>query len=601
MCLFNKKKIIVTLPLLLSFQAFNTQADQPTVKFPPITPPDALSNEKPKLPDTQLRPPQKKPKFSLPPINTTPDKNQRLSSAFKIFVKKIQLIGNTAFTEKELQEITAHFENRTITNEELQALRHQLTRYYIDHGYINSGVTLPDQDINNGIIQLQVIEGELTHLNITGNDWLKSSYIDNRMTQSFTPPLNINNIQDRLLLLQQDPLIDHVNAELRPGLKPGESNMNLHITEAKPYQAGIVAANNISPSIGGISGNFWLTHRNLTGYGDALFFSYSVAEGLDDFSGSYSIPFTAKDTRLKLYYQNSESDVIESPIEEDVNIHSRSETYGISLSQPFFRTPEQALTLSLAFEHRRSKTFINTNPFPFAAGVPVQGEDKGESKLSVLRFSQDWLHRSQTQVIASRSTFNLGFDVLGATNNKGDTPDGQFFSWLGQFQWVRRIPLLDSQLIFRTDAQLASESLLPLEKFSVGGMHSVRGYRENQLVRDNGAVTSLEWRIPIFRLPIPGISKTINDGSLQIATFADFGWSDNQNTTDMDPEDQETLNVATPGPKTIGSWGLGLRWDPSPVIHSEFYWGVPFRSIKEGTKHDIQDYGIHFQVNIQSF
>jgi hemolysin activation/secretion protein len=583
----NKKTIIIPLTLLLSFQAFKTQADQPTVKFPSFTPPDALRNEKPKLPDTQLRPPQKKPKFSLPPINTAPDKNQRLSSTFKIFVKKIQLIGNTAFTEKELQEITSHYENRTITNEELQTLRHQLTRYYIDHGYINSGVTLPDQDINNGIIQLQVIEGELSNLNITGNGWLKSSYIDNRMRQSFTPPLNIKNIQDRLLLLQQDPLIDRVNAELRPGLKPGESNMNLHVTEAKPYQAGIVAANNISPSIGGISGNFWLTHRNLTGYGDALFFSYSVAEGLDDFSGSYSIPFTAEDTRLKLYYQNSESDVIENPI-ENANIHSRSETYGISLSQPFLRTPEQALTLSLAFEHRRSKTFFNNSPFSFAEGVPEQGDDKGESKISVLRFSQDWLHRSQAQVIAARSTFNLGFDVLGATNNSGDKPDGQFFSWLGQFQWVRLLPLFDSQLLFRADAQLANESLLPLEKFSVGGMHSVRGYRENQLVRDNGAVTSLEWRVPIFRLPIPGLSKTINDGSLQIATFADFGWSENQ-------------DLPTLGPRTIGSWGLGLRWDPSPIIHTEFYWGVPFRSIKEGTKHDIQDYGIHFQVNIQSF
>ena len=181
---------------------------------------------------------------------------------------------------------------------------------------------------------------------------------------------------------------------------------------------------------------------------------------------------------------------------------------------------------------------------------------------------------------------------MGATNSSyladnDITPDGKFFSWLGQFQWVRRLPIFNSQLLFRADAQLANESLLPLEKFSVGGMHSVRGYRENQLVRDNGAVTSLEWRIPIFRLPIPGISKTIEDGSLMIATFVDFGWSENE-------------DFASPSPRTIGSWGLGLRWDPSPIMQTEFYWGVPFRSIKEGTEHDIQDYGIHFKVNVQS-
>jgi hemolysin activation/secretion protein len=588
------KTIIISLTVLSSLQAFESQAQQPPVNIRPpktplyeVVPPDALNLKKPKLPDTQIRTLPKKPKFRLPPVDTTQDDDPRLSTVFKVFVKQIQITGNTVFTEQELQQITHSYENRVITNEELQTLRHQLTRYYIDHGYINSGITLPDQEIKNGLIQLQVIEGELSDLNIVGNDWLKSSYINDRMVQSFDPPLNIKEIQNRLLLLQQDPLIDHVNAELRPGLKPGESRMNLHVTEARPYQMGVVAANNISPSIGGISGNIWLTHRNLTGFGDALFFSYSGAEGLDDFNGSYSIPLTAYDTRLNLYYQNSESDVIETSIER-ANIHSRSETYGVSLSHPIYKTPEQTLSLTLAFEHRRSKTFINNVPFSFAPGVPEQGDEEGESRISVLRFSQDWLHRSQTQVIAARSTFNLGFDVLGATNNTGDTPDGQFFSWLGQFQWVRRISLLDSQLIFRTDAQLANESLLPLEKFSVGGMHSVRGYRENQLVRDNGAVTSLEWRIPVFRLPIPGISKTINDGSLQIATFADFGWSENQ-------------DLETPNPKTIGSWGLGLRWDPSPMIHSEFYWGLPFRNIKEGTGDDIQDYGIHFKVNIQSF
>lgn len=574
-----------SLIIILSILSFTNHAEQPAPSF---VPPDALGIEKPKLPDTQLRPLPKKPKFTLPPINKNPDKNSQLSTSFQIFVKQIRLTGNTVFTQRELQQITHRYENKTISNEELQALRHKLTRYYIDHGYINSGVILPDQDISNGVINFQVIEGELSNLSISGNDWLNSSYIDDRMAQSFEPPLKIEDIQERLLLLQQDPLIDHVNAELRPGLKPGESQMNLHVTEAKPYQAGITVANNRSPSIGGISGNLWLTHRNLTGYGDALFFSYSLAEGLDDFSGSYSIPLTAYDTRLNLSYQNSESDIVEDSLDK-ANIHSRSESYGISLSQPIYRTSEQSLSLTLAFEHRRSKTFFDGTPKPFAEGVPELGEkDAGESKISVLRFSQDWLHRSLTQVIAMRSTFNLGFDVLGATNNSGDKPDGQFFSWLGQFQWVNRLPLLDSQILFRADAQFANESLLPLEKFSVGGMHSVRGYRENQFVRDNGAVTSLEWRIPLFRLPIPGLSKTLNDGSLQIATFVDFGWSENQDLPTIDP-------------KTIGSWGLGLRWDPSPIIHSEFYWGIPFRSIKEGTEHDIQDYGIHFQVNIQSF
>ncbi len=557
-----------------------------SVTLPSFTAPDALNNQKPRLPDTQPRTLSSPPKFQLPSLEPTPQTNLSLSKKINVFVKEVRLTGNTAFPDEILRKITKHYENRIVSNEELQTLRHQLTRYYIDHGYINSGVILPDQEIKDGLIYLRVIEGEMSDVKISGNNWLRSSYVNDRIAQSFETPLNIKDVQERLLLLQQDPLIERINAELRPGLIPGQSRMNIHITEARPYEIGIASANNRSPSIGGISGQVWLRHRNLTGFGDALYFSYSGTEGLDDFFGSYSIPLTSYDTRLNLYYQNSEALVVEDPI-EDASIRSTTETFGISLSQPIYRTPRQTFTLSLAFEHRRSKTFFNNEPFAFALGVPEIGDEKGESKISVLRFTQEWLDRSQNQVIAARSTFNWGINTLGATIND-NAPDGQFFAWLGQFQWVRRLPWLDSQVIFRTDAQFANESLLPLEKFSIGGMHSVRGYRENQLVRDNGAVGSLELRVPVFRLPLPVLSQSIVDGQVQFAVFVDYGWSENQ-------------DLATPDLKTIGSWGLGVLWDPSPKIHTALYWGVPFENIREGLEHDLQDSGIHFSFNAQLF
>ncbi len=560
----------------------------PPVNVPSLIAPDALSTQKPKLPHTKPGSLPSPPKFQLPSLPTSPKQEQPLSKKMTIFVQEIRLTGHTVFSDQELKEITRHYENRSVSNEELQALRHQLTRYYIDHGYINSGVMLPDQEIKDGLIYLHVIEGKMTEMKINGNDWLRSSYIDDRISQSFATPLNIKDVQERLQLLQQDPLIERINAELRPGQKPGQSRINVQVTEARPYELGISTANNRSPSIGGISGQVWLRHRNLTGFGDALYFSYSATEGLDDFFGSYSVPLTSYDTRLNLYYQNSEAFVVENPI-EDAFIRSTTETFGISLSQPLYKTPGQTLTLSLAFEHRRSRTFFNNEPFAFALGVPETGDDKGESKISVLRFTQEWLDRSQTQVIAARSTFNFGMNVLDATHSNIDTvPDGQFFVWLGQFQWVRRLPWLDSQIIFRTDAQFANESLLPLEKMSIGGMHSVRGYRENQLVRDHGAVTSLELRMPVFRLPIPVLSQSIIDGQVQLAMFADYGWSENQ-------------DLPTPDLKTIGSWGLGVLWDPSPKIHTALYWGVPFTNIREGLEHDLQDSGIHFSFNAQLF
>ncbi len=548
--------------------------------------PEVLGREPLKLPEQSPGPPPKSPEMILPPLETTPETDHSLSSALNVKVHKIELIGNQVFSDQELSTITQQYENRIITTEALQELRHQLARYYIERGYINSGAVLLDQKIEDGIVRINIIEGQLVDIVVGSNDWLRTGYIKKRVERGKGPPLNISHLQQRLMLLQQDPLIEQINAELRPGLKPGESLLNVRIKEARPYQMGLQVANDRSPSIGGYSGKVWLTHRNLTGFGDALYFGYGRTEGLNDFNGSYSIPLNAYDTRLRLYYQNSNSDVVENPF-EDVDIRSRSETIGASLSQPIIQTPDKTLNMALSFEYRRSKTFLGDEPFSFSPGVPEQGEDKGESTVSVVRFSQDWLDRSLEQVLAVRSIFSVGIDAFDSTINKTGA-DGQFFAWLGQFQWIRRLPVLNSQLIFRHDMQFASRPLLPLEKFSVGGQHSVRGYRENQLVRDHGLASSLEWRVPVFRLPIPGLSQSMDDGVVQLAVFADFGWSKN-------------IESPSPRPRTISSAGLGLRWDPSRKIHTELYWGRAFRNIDQNSENDLQDSGIHFLVSTQLF
>ena len=130
----NKNKIIVILlTFLLCLQTFKSQAEPP-----PFTPPDALSIEKPKLPDTRLRPPPKKPKFSLPPVDTTKNKDSRLSTAFRLFVKQIQLTGNTVFTGQELQHITNHYVNRTITTK-----NYKLYATSLPATILNTAISIP--------------------------------------------------------------------------------------------------------------------------------------------------------------------------------------------------------------------------------------------------------------------------------------------------------------------------------------------------------------------------------------------------------------------------------------------------------------------------
>ena len=514
----------------------------------------------------------------LPPVKLWDEKEPFLSIAPTVFVRKVRIVGSTVFSDDELAAITAPYENRVVTSNELQELRLQLTRYYISHGYINSGAVIPDQRITDGLITIHIIEGRLTSLEISGNTKVKTSYISRRLLPpGSAAPLNIDELQRRLQLLDRNPLFKRVNGELGPGLIPGEAILRLKVQEEKPYRFDLGFANNRSPGTGELQLEAHVLHRNLSGRGDSLGLHYGLSEGTDDYSVFYTIPLTPRDLSLMIRYSRNTSTVVEEPFNL-IDIESESDTLEVAFRYPVVKTLNREVALSVSGEHRRSETTLLGYPYPDATN--------GKSTVSVLRFTFDWLNRSQKQVWAARSVVSTGLDIFGATESPS-TPDSNFLAWLGQIQWARRIEIIpESQLIFRTDVQLASDNLLPLEKFAVGGANSVRGYRENQLVRDNGLVSSLEYRIPLFRLPLPGISKTSEDGTLQLAFFSDWGRSWNS-------------KIKTPDPENIASMGLGLRWLTSPRMFLSVYYGKTSKDIVNPDDSSLQDHGIHFKFNWQ--
>ena len=524
------------------------------------------------------------PALVLPPIPVpSGEQRDRLSSGTRVFVREFRIVGSTVFTPEELAQVTAPYTNRELRAEELIEARDAVTKYYIAHGYISSGAVLRDQRVTDGVIEIAVVEGALAEISIEGTDRFRPDYLRKRLELATRGPVNIKDLEQRLQLLQQDPRIRRVHAQLGPGEVRGESLLSLRVEEENPYQLSFYSANDESPAIGSAHGQIRVEHQNLTGNGDTLAGSFGMTEGLEEWDLSYWLPLNAHDTTLGLFYRHSESEVVESPFDE-LDIESESTTYGIGLRHPIYRSPRTELWAGLTGELRRSKTSLLDEGFSF----PGSGADEdGDVRLSVLRLVQEWTSRSQNSVIAARSSFSFGLDILDASDfsppSASDLPDadGTFFAWLGQFQWAYRLPkgYRATQLIFRTDVQLSPDPLPSLEKFAVGGIRTVRGYRENQLVRDNGLVSSIEFRIPIYRDPL-------GHDLLELAPFADFGHSWNE---------ENTLS-----PKTIASLGLGLRWQLSERVFVAAYWGGRLRKVKR-VGNDIQNNGWHLEAIVTTF
>jgi hemolysin activation/secretion protein len=233
------------------------------------------------------------------------------------------------------------------------------------------------------------------------------------------------------------------------------------------------------------------------------------------------------------------------------------------------------VAVGVAFDRRQNHSELLGQGFNVSPGAV-----NGWMTVSVLGISQEYIQRGQNDVLALRSTFNIGLDVLGSTDDgvSGD-PDGTFFAWVGQAQYIRRLFNTQNQVILRCTGQWTDDSLLALEQISVGGYSTVRGYLENQLVRDKGVAGTIEFRVPVL------YNKSGNPMA-QLAPFFDAGGAWNVGgSTD---------------PKTIYSAGIGLLLNPCKYFSGQIYWGYRFRDI-DMPENNLQDQGITFQVNVNVF
>jgi hemolysin activation/secretion protein len=496
-----------------------------------------------------------------------------------IFIREIRVTGSSIFSQEELERTTASYVNRTVTAEELEELRRELTLIYVNKGYISSGAIIPDQTIIQDSIRIHIVEGSLSEVDVEGCRKFDPQYFEKRLRIATAPPVNINSLQRRLQLFQQDPRIRQINSELKPGNRPGEAMLTVSVKEENPLRFRVAFNNYRPPSIGSEQGLFIMDHQNFLGIGDIFHFAFGLSEDFEsEIDLNYTLPINAYDTTASIRFRKADFAVIEEAF-EPLDITSKSKILEFTLRHPIYRSPRQEFALAITGGYLQNESFLLNIPFDFGPGT-----EDGKAVTTVLRFSQEWTFRTRNQVVAARSRFNVGVDALDATTIENSTiPDSKFVSWRGQFQWARHFDFLDSQVVFRTDLQLANESLPSLERIAVGGRYSVRGYRENLFLRDEGLIASLESHIPLIR------DKNWAD-VLQLVPFMDYGWAENK-------------DLPTADPRYITSIGVGLQWEATLLSpyklnpRFEIFWGIPLRDV-ETSEWNLQDVGIHFQFSL---
>ena len=541
---------------------------------------DAPPNPVPPLPP---QPPPSEPE-TLPPLEEilpeleqpVPDDSDTIRDFDKtVFVKKFEIVGSTVFTPEELAQVLKPYTLRRLDFNELLTAQQAIDRLYFENGYITSGTFLPPQKLEDGIVTIEVVEGTVEEIDLKGLNRLNPGYVRSRLEDATNAPLNRDKLLNALQLLQIDPLIENLAAELTAGTRPGSSILELNLQEADPFDLTLSYDNYRAPSVGTDRRSVRLTHRNLIGLGDRFSVGYLNTDGSNSVNDlNYSLPFNSYNGTFNFRFGYTDSEIISPPFDE-FNIESENTNYQFTYRQPVLQKPTEDVALGLTFSRNNSAITLDGEPEQLSRGADADGE----TNISALRFFQEYTKRDTNQVLALFSQFSLGIDVFDATVNEGDRPDSKFLAWRGQAQYLR---LLDPSftLLLRSDFQVAERGLVPTEQFSLGGGLGVRGYRQDALLGDNGWFNSAEIRATILRIP-----KW--QASLQLTPFIDFGTVWNSDDLELDTN-------------TLVSTGIGLRLQISDYFASRLDWGIPLVDLDtEGDS--LQEEGIYFSLELQPF
>lgn len=491
---------------------------------------------------------------------------------------RVMISGNTAIPSAALDAIAADYTGRAITDEDLQTLRKRIDDAYASAGFRTSHAVIPNQDIGTGTLRIEIIEAGIERVEVLGARRVSADYLRTRIAAGLGVPLNVDRLNDNLRLLMLEQVVENLRAEFKPGTKAGHYVLAVTVEEGANYSAGLRVANDRSPTAGGVRGGVEAGVRNLFGRGDEYNLGIGTAAGLNDFDVRFRTPLNSHGSELVGRYANYRSELVEEQFAV-LNAETRAHAAELGLTQALWRSSARQVGASLRFTSRQSESFLDGVPTSFSPGA-----EHGRLDVKAARFGLQWLERRRGDVLSLRYTWSLGLRGLGGTEHFDRQPDTRFHSSLLQAQWLHTFGPRAGSVSLRGDWQDAGEPLLSMEKFSIGGLGSVRGYRRSRVVKDNGWAASIEYRLPLIKLAVPGIAKRDSDGQLSLVTFIDAGRAWNEHD-------------AADVPHTLLAAGPGLRWDASRDVRAELYFGAARRHVRSAENGDIQDEGIHFSLS----
>ncbi len=449
-----------------------------------------------------------------------------------VLIKTIQLKGNTLLPEAELMELTTHLMGKERTLDDLTQAATAIQQAYREAGYGGVVAFIPEQKLENGDVIIQIVEGKIDRINLSGNERYDDNNIRNSLPslkQGETPI--VRNIDRNIQMANENPA-KKLRVSLVAGSKSGAVDADVKVSEERPLRLlfGVDSAG--TPGTGNFRTNMGIQHANLWNRDHIGTFQFQTSPTdpgrAQIYSAGYRIPFYNQHAALDAFYAHSNVDsVTASAPTGPFGFTGRGDVAGFRAHRFLTRWGEYDHRMTFGWDWRH---FNNNCSSQGASGFGVCREIATDVTIAPL--SLGYTGQKEGQRFSWGINTNFSGNVGGSDESTFNTvrlgADKHYVVW--RFFGFSNVNLpAGFGLATRVSAQYSPHALVPGEQFGIGGggsamggMISVRGYREREIVGDYGVSFNVEGLGPDF-------AKLVESESLSLRPigFFDFGWAGN--------------------------------------------------------------------------
>jgi hemolysin activation/secretion protein len=481
-------------------------------------------------------------------------------SAPRFDVMEYQVENNTVLDSVRIEKTVYPFLGPGKGIDDVEKARAALENLYHEEGYASVLVDIPEQDVDGGVVILRVVESKVDRLKVSGSRYFSLGRIKEKVPAlAEGQVLNVPKAQEQLAKLSEESGDRKITPVMRAGSTPGTVEVDLQVEDQLPLHGSLElnARNSIDTTRLRLIAQ--VRYDNLWQRLHSASLQYQVSpendKDVEVWAGTYVMPLDFLDAKLALYGVglDSSSNVAAAGA---LTVVGNGNIFGARMIKPLPPFEGYMHSLSLGWDYK-----------DFGQSVVLQGADTQNTPISYLPFS---LGYSGTALYGegSYTQFNaeVNFSIRGLGNNQQEFEDKRFGAkpnylyFGGDIKHQQNLPY-DLRLVAKLAGQVADSPLISNEQFSAGGMLSVRGYHEVEVLGDDGVNGNLEFYSP------------------NIGELAGWEWMDELRFMAFTDGAHLWVDDALPGTPSeyhIASAGLGLRTQIWRHLQGEFYWAYPF-------------------------